>query len=63
MWFESEFAQLPESFTLQFSLFCSSVSSGNLVLINLKVKFPAMKNFTQEVKEQAELKITVDVCC
>ena len=54
---------LNESFTVLFSLFCSSVSSDNPVLTKLKIKFPVKKNVKREVKKHAELNIIVDVSC
>ena len=41
---------LNESFAVLFSLFCSSVSSDNLVLAKLKVNIPVKKNVKREVK-------------
>ena len=48
---------LTESFVVLFSLCRSSVSSDNLMLSELKVKFPVKKNVKREVNEHVELNI------
>ena len=50
-------SMLTESFVVLFSLFCSSVSSDNLMLAELKIKFPVKKNVKREVNEHSELNI------